>query len=302
MTVHTTPDLLATLAQRPLLGDGAMGTQLLAAGLAQGASPELWNIEQPQRIAAVHQRYRDAGCDLLTTNSFGGTTAVLGRHDLADRMAEINRAAAAIACQVAGDSAWVLGDIGPFGDFLEPVGEAKPDEVQAMFAQQAAALREGGADAIIVETMVDPAESALAVAAAKRAAGCPVIATFAFNRSGESFRTIMGTDVAAAISAAIDAGADVVGANCGTALSLDDYRRLAEQLLAAAGAVPVILQPNAGAPRNTDHGVCYEADAGQMAALARELLGMGVRIIGGCCGTTPDHLRAMAGVVKVAKG
>lgn len=287
--------LTEELARRPLLCDGAMGTQLMAAGLKPGSCGELWNVDNAPAVEVIHRRYRAAGCDLITTNTFGGTITALERHALAARCDELNRAGAAVARKAAGDDGWVLGDIGPFGGFLEPLGDTTPQQLHAIFAQQAKALAAGGADGFIVETMADPNELAIAVKACKSAAKLPVIATYAFGHAdGGTFRTMMGTTVADAIKAALDAGADIVGANCGTALSLDDYLKLAGQLVAAAGKTPVILQPNAGSPKQVGDKLVYVATPQDMAAIVPKLLAEGVRVIGGCCGTTPDHLKAMA--------
>ena len=286
--------LLETLANRTLLCDGGMGTQLLAAGLTTGESGVLWNVDQPQVIEAVHRRYLDAGCELITTNTFTASRTALTMYSLADRTVELNEAAARIARHAAGDGAWVLADIGPFGGFLEPLGETTRAELHDVFTEQLIALREGGADAVIIETMSDPAELSIAVNAAKALGDWPVIATCAFQRAAERYVTMMGTSPSHVVKAAFDAGADIVGANCGTDLNLDDYARLAEQLLAAADGRPVILQPNAGAPKQVDGVLQYPAEPRDMMELVRALLNQGVRIIGGCCGTTPDHLRMMA--------
>ncbi len=292
--------LLTALAARPLLCDGAMGTQLIASGLEPGECGERWNVDRPQAVQAIHQRYRDAGCDLLTTNSFGGTTHTLAGYGLEARAAELNTAAAQVARRAACEEAWVLGDIGPFGNFLVPVGEFQPEQVREFFTAQAAALAAGGADAIIIETMSDPVETSLAIAAARAATPLPIIATFSFSQAGSQFRTLMGTTVEQAISAARDAGADVVGSNCGTSLSLEQYLRLAEQIVKAAGQTPVILQPNAGSPHDEGGRLTYSATPAQMARIIPALLSAGIRIIGGCCGTTPDHLRAMSQSLKTS--
>lgn len=294
--------LLDQLKKTPLICDGAMGTQLMARGLTTGACGELWNLQRPADVQAIHQLYRNAGSDLLTTNSFGAAAAGLGRHGVTDQVQAINTAAAQIARKVAGDSAWVLGDIGPFGGFLEPIGDTTPEQLMEMFVQQASALKAGGADAIIIETMSDPAEIAVAIHAAKSVANWPLIATYAFARSDSGFRTMMGTSVGEAVQAAIDAGADVVGANCGTSLSLDDYALLGTELVAAAGSVPVILQPNAGSPQVVDGKLIYAATPKDMAGHALRLLQAGVKIIGGCCGTTPDHIAAMAKAMSARQG
>jgi methionine synthase I (cobalamin-dependent) len=215
-------------------------------------------------------------------------------------VADLNRAAARVARVAAGDHGWVLGDVGPFGDFLEPVGDVTADELREAFQAQIAALLEGGADAILVETMSDPAEAVVGIEAAKAcAAHVPVIATYAFQKTAPGeFRTMMGTSAVVAVQRATAAGAEMVGANCGTGLSLDDYVELAGQLVAAASGAVVIVQPNAGSPRTDNGRTVYDATPEQMATTATRLLEVGVRIIGGCCGTTPAHLAAMSPAIR----
>ncbi len=296
--MNATP-LLHELSRRPLVCDGAMGTQLMARGLASGACGMTWNLDRPGDVGGIHLAYRNAGCELITTNSFGGSRFALEAHGLAGRVAELNRAAARVARAAAGDSGWVLGDVGPFGDFLEPVGDVTADDLREAFQAQIAALLEGGADAILVETMSDPTEAVVGVEAAKACdKNIPVIVTYSFQKTGSEFRTMMGTTAGEAARRAIAAGADIVGTNCGTALSLDDYVALAQQLVAAAGKVPVIVQPNAGSPHTENGKTIYNATPEEMAATATRLLAAGVRIIGGCCGTTPEHLAAMNRAVR----
>ena len=299
--MNKTP-LLEELVKRPLVCDGAMGTQLIARGLVSGACGMTWNLDRPGDVGGIHLAYRNAGCDLITTNSFGGTRFALTLHGLEARVAELNRAAARVARAAAGDHGWVLGDVGPFGDFLEPVGDVTADELREAFQMQIAALLEGGADAILVETMSDPAEAIVGVEAAKACnPKIPVIVTYSFQKTGDEFRTMMGTNAADAMRRAIAAGADIVGTNCGTDLSLDDYVKLAGQLVAAAGKTPVIVQPNAGSPHMENGKTIYKATPEEMAATATRLLAAGVRIIGGCCGTTPALLTAMSRAVKNIK-
>jgi 5-methyltetrahydrofolate--homocysteine methyltransferase len=284
--------------QRVLIGDGAMGTQLFIRGMTPGECGMKWNEDRPDEVGAVHSAYADAGCDFITTNSFGGSSSMLARHGYADQVAEWNRRAAELARAAAGDDRWVWADIGPFGDFLEPVGDMTESELEPIFAAQIAALLAGGADAVLIETMVDPGEVAVAIRAAKSISNGPVAATYAFNKTGDGFRTIMGTSAADAVRAALDAGAQIVGANCGTDLSLGDYVALAEALVKAAGDAPVMLQPNAGAPKQGPSGIFYDASPADFAEAAKRICAAGVRIIGGCCGTTPDHLRAVVEAVK----
>lgn len=282
------------LARRALLGDGATGTQLQQLGLAPGACGEQWNSDHPERVRQVHRAYLDAGADLLTTNTFGGTSFVLAGHGAGARVRELNAGGARLAREIAGDQAWVLGDIGPFGGMLEPLGEATSEDISVAFRAQATALLEGGADLLLVETMSDPDEAALAVRAAKAAGAEFVIATFSFQRAAAGYRTMMGTGVAPALAAVIAAGADAVGANCGTELSLDDYVKLTAELVAAAAGRPVIVQPNAGSPRLVDGQVRYDESAAEFAAAVPRFLAAGARLVGGCCGSTPAHVTAMS--------
>lgn len=253
-----------------------------------------WNQERSGDVADVHAAYARAGCRLITTNSFGGSRPMLERHGMGGHVRDWNRRAAALAREALGSEGWVLGDVGPFGDFLEPLGDMSPDQLLEIFSEQIGALAEGGADAVLIETMSDPAEAAVGVRASRAVCGLPVAVTYAFQKSDGVFRTMMGTSAQDAVLAALSAGADVVGANCGTDLSLEDYLELARVLRAAAGDAPVLVQPNAGSPRPTAEGVRYDATPAQMAETAMRLREAGVSVIGGCCGTTPSHLAAMA--------
>ncbi len=297
----TRPGLAAAARERVLVCDGAMGTMLQRAGLAMGACGVLWNVERPAAVRQIHAAYAEAGCDLLTTNTFGGSPAALEGHGLRDRTAELNRAGAALAREAAGDARWVLGDIGPFGGLLEPFGDVTAAQLRGEYAEQARALLEGGADALLVETMSDPEEAVCAIHAAREAGAREVLATFAFQHAADGgFRTMMGTTVDEALGRAVEAGASGVGANCGTALGFEDYARLAEALVKAARGAVAILQPNAGAPRLVDGAAVYDATPAEMAGHARRWMEAGVRIIGGCCGTTPGHLAALAAVAGTA--
>lgn len=223
---------------------------------------------------------------------------MLERHGYANEVDPWNRMAAALAREAAGSGGWVLGDVGPFGDFLEPLGDMTDSGLHEIFCEQMQALVDGGADALLVETMSDAAEAVIGIRAAKSVAGLPVVATFAFQKADTQFRTMMGTSVGEVIQTVIAAGADIVGANCGTDLSLEDYLVLARELKTAAGSVPVILQPNAGSPKQGPEGIHYDATAAEMAETAVRLRDAGVAIIGGCCGTSPTHLAAMSAALK----
>lgn len=292
-------DLLSELKRRVIVCDGGMGTQLMARGMQPGSCPEEWNVSHPADVAAIHAAYRDAGCDLLTTNTFGGSSTTLGNHGHGDQVAAYNTAGAQLARSAAGSHCLVLGDVGPFGGFLEPVGDTTPEQLTAIFKEQLQALHAGGAEAVIIETMSDPSEVAIAIKAAKSIANWPVIATYALaHAEAGAFRTMMGVSIADGLQAAINAGADIVGSNCGTNFSLDDYARLADQIVAAAGSTPTILQPNAGAPQLVGGKLTYLAQPAEMAGLAKRLVSSGIKVVGGCCGTNPNHLRAIAAAVK----
>lgn len=260
----------------------------------------LWNVNRASDVREIHDAYRSAGSDLITTNSFGGSSFMLNRHGLADRTEELNRAAAEIARAAAGEAGWVLGDVGPFGDFLQPIGETTPEQLRNMLQQQIGALLAGGADAILLETMSDPGEAVIGIDVAKASdAGVPVILTYAFQKTASgSFRTMIGTTVDEAMHRAIDSGAQIIGANCGTRLSLDDYVELAKKIIAVADGAYVMIQPNAGPPRTEGERTVYDATPEQMAATTLQLLSSGVQIVGGCCGTTSEHLLAISQALK----
>ena len=287
-------ELLDRLETGPLVCDGAMGTQLYAEGLANGACGVKWNIDEPQKVQRIHGRYVEAGCDIITTNTFQASRESLAVHGLSEQAAELNRAGAQVAKAAAGDRALVAADIGPFGGFLEPLGTTTPQELADIFSQQLLAMHAGGADLALIETMSDPAEVAVAIQAARGVADWPIVATFTFQHANDRLLTMMGSSVMDVCKQAIDAGADVIGTNCGTAMGLEAYRELARQFLIAAGDTPVIIQPNAGSPIERDGELHYPASPQDMAQLAVDLRDMGVKIIGGCCGTSPAHLKAMA--------
>lgn len=260
----------------------------------------LWNVDRASVVREIHAAYRTAGSDLITTNSFGGSSFMLKRHGLADRTEELNRAAAEIARDAVGEAGWVLGDVGPFGDFLQPIGETTPHELRDIFQRQIEALLAGGADAILLETMSDPAEVAIGIEAAKACdASVPLIVTYAFQKTASGrFRTMMGTSVEEAMRRATDAGAQIIGANCGARLDLNDYVELAKTIFAVADGAYVMIQPNAGPPRTEGERTVYDATPEQMAATTLQLVSSGVRIVGGCCGTTSDHLSAISRALR----
>jgi len=283
--------------------DGAMGTQLFARGVEAGVCNEYLNVQSPEVVCDVHSAYLDAGSDAVLTNTFGANKYTLGRHGLDAEVVAINRAGAEAARRAAGEERYVLGDIGPSGDFLEPLGTLKADELKKAFIEQARALVDGGADGLIVETMTALDEVQIAIEAAKSVAGnLPVFASMSFDKVGDGFKTMMGVDVESAVAKMIAAGADAVGFNCGTA-TLDEYVELAQKLVAAAKSASdetiVFAEPNAGKPELVDDKAVYRVSPEEFAAAAMKIHAAGIKIIGGCCGTSPDHIGAVAKMLRI---
>jgi len=285
---------------RPLLCDGATGTELHRLGVEPGTCPEALNLDEPDVVMRLHRSYVDAGARLLTTNTFGGNRFRLELHGEEARAAELNRAGAALARDTAGDHALVLGDIGPTGGILAPLGDVAPKGARAAFREQAAALLEGGAHAILIETMTALDEMEQAVRGARDAGAQVVLASFAFDRVKTGVpRTMMGLAPADAARAAEELGVDVVGCNCGTSLTGDDYVTIVREL-GGATRVPILAQPNAGLPELTREGVVYHETPESMALTIRRLVEAGAAIVGGCCGSTPAHLAAFRAVLGPA--
>ncbi len=279
--------------KRVLLSDGAWGTMLQAKGLAAGECPELWNLQRRRDVLEIARAYVDSGCDLIETNSFGGNRIKLACYGLHERVYELNHAAAEISREAAGNEKIVLGSIGPSGKILL-TGDVTEEELYDSFREQAAALKEGGADAICIETMSATDEARIAVRAAKDATGIEIICTFTFTKTplGE-YRTIMGHSVADVAAAMRQEGIDVIGANCGT--GIEDMIEIVRGLRLVEKDLPIIAQPNAGMPAIEESGTLTYPETPQfVASRAGSLVEAGARIIGGCCGTTPQHIRAVA--------
>ena len=286
---------LEALKQRTLLGDGAMGTQLQQAGLVPGGCGEAWNIEAPEKVTAIQRGYVEAGSDCLITNTFGGSRIMLERYGYSDRTAEINAAAVRVAREAFGDRpGYVIGDMGPFGGLLEPFGEVRPEDVRMAFREQAEALVGAGADAIIIETQTSLEELGIALECI-RAAGAPcVIASMAFDVTldGSEARTMMGIEPEQGAQFMVDSGADVVALNCGTGIDMLWAGRIAARYRATCD-VPIMVQPNAGTPVLEKLEVIYKAGPEVMAAGFDDVLAAGVNVVGGCCGSTPAHIRRL---------
>jgi 5-methyltetrahydrofolate--homocysteine methyltransferase len=288
------PRLHDAIRDRALLGDGAMGTQLMIAGLEQGSCGEAWNLTHPERVLAIQRQYVDAGSDCLITNTFGGSRIMLNRHGQAGHVAEINRAGVRIAREAFGDrQGYVLGDIGPFGGLMEPYGDFTETQVRDAFEEQAQALVGAGAHAHIVETQTSLEELALALAAARGAGAACVIGSMAYDVTldGSTFRTMMGIDPEQAAAFMQDHGADIVALNCGTGMDMTRAREAIERYREAT-SLPLMAQPNAGQPKLVAMKVVYDETPEQMMIGVVPLLQAGARIVGGCCGSTPDHIRA----------
>ncbi len=282
------PERLA--AGEVLVADGAMGTMLMARGLTPGACPEAIALHRPGLLEEVAALFAAAGADLVQANTFGASPLKLALYGLDGRAAEINARAVEAARKGAAGRALVYGSVGPSGRLLEPYGDASEEAVLASFAVQARALADSGVDAIVVETMTDATEAALAVRAAKDAApAVPVVATMTFDRTPRGFFTIMGVTVERACRVLEEAGADAVGSNCGN--GSDAMVEIAAEFRRHS-TKPVAIQSNAGLPRMTAAGLVYPEGPGYMADRVRTLIGLGVAIVGGCCGTGPEHVRA----------
>jgi 5-methyltetrahydrofolate--homocysteine methyltransferase len=278
-----------------LVGDGAMGTMLFERGLPPGEPPETMALSHPEVLEEIARLYVDAGADLVETDTFGGSPLKLALHGVEDRMEAIHAAAVGAARRAVGDRAYVAGSCGPSGRVLEPYGDVSEDAMRDSFRRQAEALVAAGVDCIIVETMTDLREAALAVAAAKAVApALPVLATMTFDPMPQGYHTVFGTSVAAAAAGLAEAGADAVGSNCGLGVA---HLVAIARAFRAATRLPLVIQPNAGLPRIEGGRTVYDETPELLAAGARELVDLGVAIVGGCCGTTPDHIRALRAMV-----
>ncbi len=279
-----------------LISDGAMGTMLQGKGLTDGGAPELWNVENPSAIEEVLEEYAAAGANLITTNTFGGTRGRLQMHGLEDRLFELNKAGAEIARKVADrhPGCFVMGDVGPSGELMEPMGTMTVDEAKTLFTDQIKALVAGGVDAILIETMSDLQEVEAAVKAAKEVAPeLPVIVTFSFDTN---MRTMMGVKPEVAVKTLAAEGVRIIGANCGR--GVDEMRIIAKELTGARpDGVFIITQSNAGLPKLVGDEFVYDGTPEEMAKYAQDMKDLGVNVIGSCCGSSPAHTKAMAATV-----
>lgn len=280
----------------PILADGAMGTMLFAAGLQFGDPPETWNLEHPDVVRRIQRGYLEAGSRIVLTNTFGGNRLRLRLHGLHDRVDELNRTAAILLraeVRAAGDRALVAGDIGPSGEIVAPLGTLDYGEAVDVFREQAASLIAGGVDLIWIETMSDLNEIKAAIEGVRQASpGIALVTTMTFDTRGH---TMMGVSPEEAVSHLAAWGADAIGGNCGN--GPDELIPVIARMHAAAPDVVLVAKSNAGMPELVDMQAVYRASPEVMAATAIEMRDAGARIVGACCGSTPDHLRAMSGVL-----
>ena len=284
--MHATIEAL--LRKAPILVDGAWGTELQSRGLAIGDCPDTWNLTHADRVESVARAYVEAGAEIILTNTFGANRFTLERHGMADKAEAIAKAGAAISRKAAGEAALVFASLGPSGKMVA-MGEVEPEALADAFTAQARGLAEGGADGIVVETMAETDELEIAVRAAA-STGLPVVACMAFDTGPEHDRTMMGTGPEAAVAAATAAGADVVGANCGSGVA--DYVNVCRRLRAATD-LPLWIKPNAGMPELVEGKAVYRMSPETFADFFPALREAGADFIGGCCGTAPAFIKAL---------
>lgn len=288
--------IVEALKNKVLISDGAWGTLLQAKGLKPGECPEIWNIEKPDEVYAIAQSYIDAGSDMIETNSFGANTFKLSSFHLESKSGALNRAASELSRKAAGHDKFVLGSIGPTGKMLL-MGDVTEDEMYEAFKEQAIGLALGGADALVIETMSDLEESKIAIKACKENTKCEVICTMTFEKSADnSYHTMMGVTPQQMTEELVKAGADIIGANCGN--GIENMIGIVKEIRATDQNIPILVQANAGAPQYKDGKTVFPENAEQMAARVPGLIEAGANIIGGCCGTTPEHIRKIAEKIK----
>ena len=276
--------------KKVLIVDGAWGTELINRGLKPREVPESWNIERPEEVHSVALSYINAGSDIILTNTFGGSPLKLAKKGLGEKTEEINRLGAEISKKAAGGWSLVFGSIGPTGELVKPLGTMTESELVSGFAEQAKALAAGGVDGIVIETMMDLAEAKAALRAVKENTSLPVAVTMTFNKAGRNYATLMGVRPDQAAAELEKVGADIVGANCGAGI---DLMIEVVRLMRSGTSLPIWCKPNAGLPELVDGETVYRESPEKMACQFRTLVRAGASIVGGCCGSTPAHIRAL---------
>ena len=282
-----------------IVGDGALGTMLMQRGLKTGESPETYNLKNPEILEEIASLYLDAGSEIISTNTFGASPMRLRHFSLDKEMEAINRSAVEAVRRAVRGNAYVSASVGPSAKMLKPRGDTEPEEIYASFNRQLSALFAAGIDLVCIETVMDVKEAALAIKAARSLdSKIPIMATVTFGKSPQGYFTLMGTSVKDAAAALEEAGADIIGSNCGNgAAQMVEIAREFRQ----HAHVPVAIQSNAGLPVKAESGLIYPETPDFVAARAAEMLDLGVQIVGGCCGTTPDHIRALRKMVDIRR-
>jgi len=289
-------ELLDRLAEGEILiGDGATGTYLQGRGLEVGEAPESWTLSHPETVREMAADYFSAGSDIVETNTFGGNRLRLEKAGLADRVAEINRTAAELALSASHEGGFVAGSVGPTGEFLEPLGNLTAEVLAEVSSEQIRVLADAGVDAICVETMTDLSEAEAIVRVAREITDLPVMATMTFDEGPRGFATSMGVSVSQAVTGLTEAGAHIVGTNCGN--GMDKMVAIVKEM-GVLTDLPILVQANAGLPVMDGDRVLYPETPGEMAARCEELVASGARIVGGCCGTGPAHITAFAETIR----
>ncbi len=282
-------------SSRPLISDGATGTWLQSHGLEPGGCPEEMNATEPRLIKKMAAEYFEAGSDLVLTASFGGNRFMLKKYGHENRVREFNLLSAKHVKSQAPQQGFVVGSVGPTGEFLDPLGNVSELEMKDAFAEQITALSEGGADAILIETMYSLEESFLAIEAAKENTELTIMATMTFDKGPRGFFTMMGTTPRQAAEELVKSGADIVGANCGN--GIETMLEIAKEMRDATSA-PILIHSNAGIPDIRQGQIVYPETPEFMATYFKYMAGQGIDILGGCCGTTPRHIRALSEVIR----
>ena len=287
------PNFLDLLQARTvLLADGATGTNYQNMGIEPGVAPEEWVVDEPAKVQELHRRFAEAGSDIVLTCSFGGSSLRLADEALHGRAVEVNRRAAELAREAVGDDVLVAGSLGPTGHLTEPLGPLTHDLAVATYAEQAQALAEGGVDLLVLETFFSLDEGLWALEGIKSASDLPLVVSYSFD---QGTKTMMGLTPTQVVEAFAPLGIAAIGANCGK--SLADTDLIVDELLAAADGLPLWVKPNAGVPRMVGDSVIYDAGPDDLAEHVRGYVDRGARIIGGCCGSTPEHIAAIAGAL-----